>query len=148
MILRNKLRSIVMTKSDTVTSCLMKVTQNCDQHGAVGEKVEDAELVNMVLNVFPASWESFVKGICSQENLPNFERLWDDYIQEETLMESKASKKDGEENLALFGQSNKGETKGPSKGKENSEESTSQLGTKDLSKIKCFGCHKHGHYIS
>jgi hypothetical protein len=49
-------------------------------------------------------------------------------------MESKADKKDGEENLALFGQSNKGIGKGPSEGMGKSEESTSQPG-KDLSKI-------------
>ena len=35
-----------------------------DQLAAVGEKIEDAELVNIALNGFPASWESFVKGIC------------------------------------------------------------------------------------
>jgi hypothetical protein len=40
-------------------------------------------------------------------------------------MESKTGKKDGEENLALFGQSNKGRSKGPSMSKEKSEESTS-----------------------
>ena len=44
--------------------------------------------------------------------------------------------------------SNKGEGKGPSKGKGKSEESTSQPGKKDLSKIKCFNCHKHDHYAS
>jgi hypothetical protein len=40
-------------------------------------------------------------------------------------MESKADKKDGEENLALFGQSNKGRGKGPNKGKRKHEESIS-----------------------
>jgi hypothetical protein len=58
-------------------------------------------------------------------------------------MGSKANKKDGEENLALFGQSNKGRGKGPSKGKGKSEESTSQPRKKYLSKIKCFNCRKH-----
>jgi hypothetical protein len=63
------------------------------------------------------------------------------------LNDSKANKKGGDENLALFGQTNKGKDKGPSKGKGKSKESASQLG-KDLSKIKCFICHKHGHYAS
>jgi hypothetical protein len=61
---------------------------------------------------------------------------------------SQMPKKDGDENLALFGQSNKGKGKGPSKGKGKSEESTSQPRKKDLSKIKCFICHKHSHYAS
>jgi hypothetical protein len=75
-----------------------------------------------------ASWEPFVKGICARENLPKFERLWDDYIQEETRMESKADKKGGDDNLALIGQTKKGRGKGPNKGKGKSEESTSQPG--------------------
>jgi hypothetical protein len=53
----------------------MKVTQVHDQLAAVGEKVADAELLNMTLNGFPASWEPFVKGICACEILPNFGKL-------------------------------------------------------------------------
>jgi hypothetical protein len=114
----------------------MKITQIRDQLVVVGEKVEDAKLVNMALNGFPASW------------VPNFERLWDDYIQKETRMDSKAGKKDGEENLALFDQSNKGKGKGPSKGKGKSREPTSQPKKYNLSEIKCFSFHKHAHYAS
>ena len=58
----------------------------------------------MALIGFSNSWELFVKDICARENLPNFERLWDYCIQEETQMESKANKNAGDENLALFGQ--------------------------------------------
>jgi len=74
----------VMTRSHMVTSYHMKITQIHDQLAVVGEKVEDVEPMNMALNGFPASWEPFVKGICSQENLPDFARLWDDCIHEET----------------------------------------------------------------
>jgi hypothetical protein len=105
-----------MTRLDTVTIYLMKVMRIRDQLAAVGEKIADAELVNMALNGFPTSWEPFVKGICARENLPKFERLWDDCIQEETWMESKADKKGGDDNLALIGQTKKGRGKGPSKG--------------------------------
>jgi hypothetical protein len=147
MILRNKLRSIQMSRSDNVTSYFMRITQTRDQLAAIGEKVDDVELVNVALNGFTKSWEPFVKGICAREKLPNWERLWDDCIQEETREESKASKQgDGEENLALVSQAKKGKGKG-SKG--NSEGETSQPGKKkDLSKIKCFACHKSGHYAS
>jgi hypothetical protein len=111
MTLRNKLRAIEMTRSNIVTSYLMKIMQIRDQLATVGEKAVDAKLVNMTLNGFPMSWESFVKGICACDNLPTFERLWDDYIQEETQMESKVDKKGGDNNLALIGQTNKGKGK-------------------------------------
>jgi hypothetical protein len=87
MILWSKFGSIVMTRSNTLTSYLMKVTQIRDQLALVGEKVEDGELVNTTINRFLASRESFVKGICAWDNPPNFERLWDHCIQEETRME-------------------------------------------------------------
>jgi hypothetical protein len=138
----------MMTRLKAVNNYLMKITQSCDQLVAVGEKVEDSELVNMALKGFPASREPFVKGICARQNLLSFERLWDDCIQEEIGMESKADKKDGEENLALFGWSNKGKGKGLDKGKGKSEESSSQIGKKNLCKIKCFLCHKNNHYAS
>jgi hypothetical protein len=57
----------------------------------------------MQMNGLSSSWESFVKGICDRDNLPNFRRLWDDCIQGETQMESKANKKDVNGNLALSG---------------------------------------------
>jgi hypothetical protein len=51
--------------------------------------------------------------------------FWDDYIQEENHMDPKDNKKDSEENLALFGQSNNGRGQAPNKGKGKSEDSTS-----------------------
>jgi hypothetical protein len=74
-----------------------------DQFATFGENIEDKKLVNMALNGFSISWETFIKGTCARENLPPSERLWDDYILEETRMESKANKKGGDDNQALFG---------------------------------------------
>jgi hypothetical protein len=105
--------------------------------------------MNVALNGLPKSWEPFVKGFCARENIPDWQRLWDDCIQEETREESKSGKKEDEEeeNLALVSKTRKGKGKGSNK-QGNSEESTSQPGKKDLSKIKCFTCHKFGHYAS
>jgi hypothetical protein len=50
MVLREKLKSIKMTKIDTTTSYLTKITQVCDELGAVGETVGDHELVRTALN--------------------------------------------------------------------------------------------------
>lgn len=59
--------------------------------------------------------------------------------------ESKSSRKEGDENLILTSQTRKDKEKGSNKGK--GEESASQSGKKkDLSNIKYFVCHKHGHY--
>jgi hypothetical protein len=105
--------------------------------------------MNVALNGLPKSWEPFVKGVCTRENLPDWQRLWDDCIQEETREESKRNKQgSSDENLALVSKTRKGKGKSSSK-KGNNDGGSSQPGKKkDLSKIKCFSCHKNGHYAS
>jgi hypothetical protein len=59
MVLRNKLISLQMSRSDNVTNYFMWIIQVCDQLAAIGEKTEDAELLNVALNGLPKSWEPF-----------------------------------------------------------------------------------------
>jgi hypothetical protein len=105
MVLRNKLRSIHMSRFDNFTSYFMRITQTRDQLVANGEKVDEAQLVNVALNEFTKSWEPFFKGIFARKKLPDWWRVWDVFIQEETQEDSKLGKQeDGEENLALVSQ--------------------------------------------
>jgi hypothetical protein len=116
-------KSIQMSRSDNVTSYFMMITQTRDQLATIGEKVHDVELISVELNGFPKSWEPFVKGIHALEKLPNWEKLWDDCIQEKTQESSKANKQeDGEKNLAPVSQAKKSKGKG-SKGNNEGETS-------------------------
>jgi hypothetical protein len=114
LILRHKLRSVEMSKSNIVASYLMRITQIRDQLVAIGEAVDDTELVNVALNGFLGSWEPFVQGICAREKLPPFDRLWIDCIQEEAQIESKNGKQRGsdDENQALAAHARKGRGNG------------------------------------
>lgn len=142
MALREKLKSTRMSKTNTVASYLTRVSQIRDGLGAVGETIKDEELVRTTLNGFLEKWAPFVKGVVARENLPNWERLWDDFIQEETreeaLQNNQAEGGEDEENVALIGKS-----------KERSKKGSNGGGTfeKDVSKVKCFACHKTGHYV-
>jgi hypothetical protein len=40
--------------------------------------------VRTTLNRVSKQWVVFVEGIVARENLPKWERLWDDFVQEET----------------------------------------------------------------
>jgi hypothetical protein len=135
-----------MSKSDKVASYLMRITHICDQLVAIDEAVDDIELVNVALNGFTGCWEPFMQGICAREKLPPFDRLWIDCIQEEARIESKNGRQRGsdDENQALVANARKGKGN-DSPGREASPE---QWKKKDLSKVKCFACHKHGHYAS
>jgi hypothetical protein len=90
MVLRNKLRSMQMSRFDNFTSYFMSITRVHDQLVAIGEKVDDVYLINVAFNGFPKSWEPFAKGVCAREKILDWYRIWDNCIQEETREESKA----------------------------------------------------------
>ena len=84
MVLKEKPRGTKMGKTDTITPYLSWFTQIRDELGAVGDIVDPSELVRTALNGFIKPWESFVHGIMAREHMPSWERLWDDFVQEET----------------------------------------------------------------
>jgi len=58
--LRHQLRSIVMSRADSLATYFMKVSKLKDQLKSIGDTIDDAELVAVTLNGFPTSWEPFV----------------------------------------------------------------------------------------
>ena len=72
MVLREKLRSTKMSKGESMTSYLTRVSQVRDELAAVGEVVDRAALIRVALNGFSKSWESFVQGIVAKENMPSW----------------------------------------------------------------------------
>jgi hypothetical protein len=80
MVLREKLKSIKMTKAENVVTYLTRLTQVRDELGVVGEAIADSELVRTTLNGVTKQWVVFVEGIVPRENLPKWERLWDDFV--------------------------------------------------------------------
>jgi hypothetical protein len=81
-----------MSRSDNVTIYLMKIMQVHDQLEAIGDKIEDTKLLNVEINGIPKSWETFFKGVCAREHILDWQRLWDDCIQEKAHEEFKSSK--------------------------------------------------------
>jgi DNA gyrase/topoisomerase IV subunit A len=80
MVLREKLKSIKMTKDENVVTYLTRLTQVRDELGAVGEAIVDSELVRTTLNGVSKQWVVFVEFIVARERLPNWERLWDEFV--------------------------------------------------------------------
>jgi hypothetical protein len=66
--------------SNNVTIYIMRITKVCDRITVIGKKLDDEEIVNVALNCFTKSWEPFFKGVCAWEKLPDWQRLWDDFI--------------------------------------------------------------------
>jgi hypothetical protein len=61
------------------------------------------------MNILTKSWGPFVRGIVAREVMPTWERMWDDFIQEEIRLVAEASRQQqqqqtvsGDEELALW----------------------------------------------
>jgi hypothetical protein len=142
--LRHQLRNVMMNKSDTVSTYFMRISQIKDQLAAIGDSVDDAELVTTTLNGFPSSWDAFVQGICARSKLPKFDKLWTDCTQEESRLISKSQKTNDEENQALAAHVKKRKERRNTSPKKTRRSVPDHK--KDVSKIRCFTCKKLGHF--
>ena len=72
--------------------------------------MDDSELVRTTLKGFTKEWTPFIKGVVAREKLPDWSRLWDDFVQEEIWDEelNGGKHKKDDENQALSSQVKKG----------------------------------------
>jgi hypothetical protein len=84
--LKHQLQNLKMTKDDTIATFFIKSSEIKDQLGSIGETITDRELVMITLNALPSHWEPFIQSISGREDLPQFDRLWADCTQEETIL--------------------------------------------------------------
>jgi hypothetical protein len=145
MVLREKLNNIKMNKSQTMASYFTRIQQVRDEISAVGEAVDEKDLVKVAPKGCTKQWTTFVTGILARDKLPNWAKLWNDFTQKEIWEESTVGgqhKGGDEENLAI------GHVKkGKGKAKQNQGGGAASQGKKDMSKVKCFACNKFGHYV-
>ena len=72
MTLRTQLKNVKMKDSKSIRSYFTRVSQIRDKIEAIGDLVEEAELVMTTMNGLPRSWDPFIKGICSRRKLMKF----------------------------------------------------------------------------
>jgi hypothetical protein len=95
--------------------------------------VDKTELVRIALNGFTKQWEMFVRGVVAREKLPDWERLWDDFTQKDLQVDATQASQpnsEEEENVVIHAKKSSGG------------------GSRDMRKVKCFSCHKAGHYAN
>ena len=84
MVLREKLKNIKMVKGEVCMTYLTRISQVRDELVVVGVVVIGPELVCTALNGVIAPWAVFVQGLVARENLPSWDKVCDDFVQEET----------------------------------------------------------------
>jgi hypothetical protein len=81
----HQLRKVTMNKSETIVNFFTRISLIKDQLATIGDPIEYDELVTTMLNGFPPSWDPFFEGIFARRKLPKFDKLWEDFSQEEYI---------------------------------------------------------------
>ena len=119
-VLREKLKNIKMVKGEACMAHLTRISQVRDELAVVGVVVTGPELVRTALNGVTQPWAMFVQGLVARENLPSWDRVCDDFVQEETqrgfLQCSSSTSRHDEEDVALIVKGKKKIKNGPNKG--------------------------------
>jgi hypothetical protein len=140
MSLKNELSNMKMNDDDSITSYFVRISQLRDQLQAIEEITSEKELVNLVLNVLPKTWDAFAASMNTRKEYPTFEELWTCCAQEESRINAKEKpqKKYDDQALTARFKNFRNNRKFGSRRKPNQE--------KDISEVQCFNYQKYGHY--
>lgn len=64
-------------------SYFTRVAKIRDQLGNAGEEIPEKELSIYILRGLPDTWESFVQSVTGRDNLPKYDQLWANCVEEE-----------------------------------------------------------------
>jgi hypothetical protein len=140
MSLKNELRDMKMNDEDRITSYFVRISQLRDQLQAIEEIISEKELVNIVLNGLPKTWDAFSASMNTRKEYPTLEELWTCYAQEESRISAKEKpqKKYDDQAFTTTFKNIRNKRKFGSRRKPNQE--------KDISEVQCFNYKKYVHY--
>jgi hypothetical protein len=144
MVLHDRLRGIRMLEDESVISFLSRYTQIKDELGAIGEVVKPNSMVRTTLNSFTKPWGPFIRGIVAREVMPTWERMWDDFIQEETRLVAEASRQHQQQIVQR--KTGWGGRQGPKFGAPPQGGDSSNGTKRDMNTVRCFAYGEMGHY--
>jgi putative lipoic acid-binding regulatory protein len=137
MSLKNELHDMKMNVDDSIKSYFVRISQLRDQLQAIKEIISKKELVNIVLDGLPKTWDAFAASMNTRKEYPTFEELWTCCAQEESRINAKEKSQKKYDDQAFTTKFKNKRNFGLRK-KPNQE--------KDMSKIQCFNYEKYGHY--
>ena len=76
MSLKNKLCDMKMNDDDIIPSYFVKISQLRDKLQVIEEIISEKELINIVLNGLPKTWDAFAASMNTRKEYPTFEELW------------------------------------------------------------------------
>ena len=91
MNLRAQWKSTKMSKGESIQDYFTRVSQFKEQLEAIGDSLDEDELVMTALNGLTRPWDSFVQTMCARKESMKFGIVWEDCIQEEARVANRES---------------------------------------------------------
>jgi hypothetical protein len=83
MNLRTQLKNRRMQKGETVQDYFSRVSQFKEQLEAIGDNLDEYELMMTSLNGLTRPWDAFIQTIYARKEKLQFDNLWEECVQEE-----------------------------------------------------------------
>jgi hypothetical protein len=84
MNLRTQLKNTRMQRGESIQEYFSKISEFNEQLEAIGDTIDEDELVTMALNGLTRPWDAFIQTICARKEKIKFDSLWEECIQEES----------------------------------------------------------------
>ena len=91
MNLRAQLKGTQMRKGESIQYYFIRVSQFREQLSAIGDTLDEDELVMTTINGLTRPWDSFIQNLCARKESMNFDIVWEDCIQEEAKVADRES---------------------------------------------------------
>jgi transposase InsO family protein len=151
-----------MQKGESIQEYFSRISQFKEQLEAIGDTIDEDELIMTTLNGLTRPWDAFIQTICARTEKLKFDGLWEECIQEETRVANREAllARDDDQTLDTH---TKGGRKKSSFQKETYKESQppnkfshkeshprrfqkkGQRKERDYSSVQCYHCDKMGH---
>jgi hypothetical protein len=156
MNLRTQLKNTKMQKGETVQDYFSRVSQFKEQLEAIGDNLDEDELVMTTLNGLTRPWDAFIQTICARKEKLQFDSLWEECVQEEARVANREAVllRDEDQALAAHAKGGKGKShfqkethfhKESHSPKRFQKYHKGQRRQKDFSSYQCYHCDKMGH---
>ena len=89
MNLRAQLKSIKMSHGESIQDYFSRVSQIKEKLEAIGDNLDEDEMVMTTLNGLTRPQESFIQMMCARKESMEFDFVWEDCIQEDNRVENR-----------------------------------------------------------
>jgi hypothetical protein len=83
MNLRTQLKNTKMQKGETTHDYFYRISQFKEELEAIGDILDEDELIMTTLNGLTRPWDAFIQTICVKKDKLQFDSLWEERVQEE-----------------------------------------------------------------